>query len=90
MGPDYQTQLNQAKQIRIEKLVRKGRYAPNRTRPILVTFSHHCNTQDILANKRYLPEGIYANQEYSEETERERRFLRPILQAATKKSEYRR
>ena len=75
MGPDYQTQLNQAKQIHIEKLVRKGRYAPNRTRPILVTFCHHCNAQDILANKRYLPEGIYVNQEYGEETERERRFL---------------
>ena len=68
-------QLNQAKQIRIEKLVRKGRYAPNRTRPILVTFSDHCDAQDILANKRYLPEGIYVNQEYGEETEKERRFL---------------
>ena len=79
MGPDYQTQLNQAKQICIEKLVRKGRYAPNRTRPISVTFSHHCDAQDILANKRYPPQGIYVNQEYGEETERERRFLRPIL-----------
>ena len=90
MGPNYQMQLNQAKQICIEKLVRKGRYAPNRTRPISVTFSHHGDAQDILANKRYLPEGIYVNQEYGEETERERRFLRPILRAATKKSEYRR
>ena len=79
IGPDYQTQLNQAKQIRIEKLVCKGQYAPNRTWPISVTFSHHCNAQDILANKRYLPEGIYVNQEYGEETERERRFLQPIL-----------
>ena len=51
MGPNYQTQLNQAKQIRIEKLVRKSRYAPNRTQPISVTFSHHCDAQDILANK---------------------------------------
>ena len=75
MGPDYQTQLNQAKQIHIEKLVHKGRYARNRIQPILVTFSHHCNAQDILANKRYLPEGNYVNQEYGEETERERRFL---------------
>ena len=49
MGPYYQTQLNQAKQIRIEKLVHKGQYAPNRTQPILVTFSHHCDAQDILA-----------------------------------------
>ena len=79
MGPDYQMQLNQAKQICIEKLVRKGRYAPNRTRPISVTFSHHCDAQDILANKRYLPEGIYVNQEYGEETKKERRFLRPVL-----------
>ena len=54
MGPDYQMQLNQAKQIRIEKLVRKGRYAPNRIQPISVTFSHHCDAQDILANKRFL------------------------------------
>ena len=30
------------------------------------------------------------NQEYGEETEKERRFLQPVLQAATKKSEYRR
>ena len=55
MGPDYQMQLNQAKQIRLDKLVHKGRYAPNRTQPISVTFSHHCDAQDILANKRYLP-----------------------------------
>ena len=90
VGTDYQTQLNQAKQICIEKLECKGQYAPNRTCPISVTFTHHCDLLDILANKQYLPDGIYMNQEYGDETERERRFLRPILRAATKKSEYRR
>ena len=51
MGTDYQMQLNQAKQILIEKLERKGQYVPNRTRPISVTFMHHCDVLDILANK---------------------------------------
>ena len=69
VGTDYKMQLNQAKQIRIEKLEHKGRYAPNRTRPISVTFTHHCDLLDILANKRYLPDGIYVNQEYGDETE---------------------
>ena len=72
VGADYQMQLNQAKQIRIEKLERKGRYVPNRIRPISVAFTHHCDVLDILAKKRYLPEGIYVNQEYGEETEKRR------------------
>ena len=63
-GPDYQTQLNQAKLVHMEKLERKGRYAPNRTHPISVIFSHHSDVLDILSNKRYLPDGIFVNQEY--------------------------
>ena len=90
MGPDYQTQLNLAKKVCIEKLERKGRYMPNRIWPISVTFTHHSDILDILTNKKYLPDDIYVNQEYGEEIERERHFLQPILWAATKKTEYKR
>ena len=41
-------------------------------------------------NKRYLPYGVYINRQYSEETENNRRILRPIPQAAKRDPELKR
>ena len=53
VGPNYETQVQQARQIQIEKLVRKGRYSQNKIRPISVTFAHQRDLQDLLADRKY-------------------------------------
>ena len=40
VGPNYETQVQQARQIQIEKLVHRGKYSQNKIRPISVTFAH--------------------------------------------------
>ena len=89
VGPNYDLQLNQARQIQIEKLVRKGRYSQNRTRPISVTFAHQRDLQELLANRKYLPAGISISREFGKHTENECKFLKPILRAANNKTGYR-
>ena len=42
----------------------------------------------ILTNKRFLPQGVFADKEYSEETENNRRILRPIYRAARNNKSY--
>ena len=54
IGPNYETQVQQARQIQIEKLVRRGRYSQNKTRPLSVTFAHQRDLQELLANRKYL------------------------------------
>ena len=88
-GPNYDSQLQQARQIQIEKLVRKEKYSQNKTRPISVTFAHHRDLIEVLTNRKYLSAGISINKEFGEHTENERRFLKPILRAANNKSGYR-
>ena len=51
-------------------------------------FSNKFDVEQIFANRFDLNDGIYVNREYSKETERNRRLLRPILQAAKKLPEY--
>ena len=87
--PNYDAQVNQAQQIQIEKLVCKGKYSQNKTRPISVTFTHHRDLINIFTNRKYLPAGVSISNEFGEHTENECRFLKPILRAANNKSGYR-
>ena len=89
VGPNYETQVQQARQIQIEKLVHRGRYSQNKIRPISVTFAHQRDLQELLANRKYLPSGVAISKEFGEHTENERRFLKPILRAANTKTGYR-
>ena len=68
---------------------RLGRYNPARPRPIAVRFVHKKDVDIVLSNKKRLGEGIFVDRQYSDETENERRRLRPILTAARKYQEYR-
>ena len=89
VGPNYETQVQQTRQIQVEKLVRRGRYSQNKTRPISVTFAHQRDLQELLANRKYLPFGVAISKEFGEHTENEQRFLKPILRAANTKTGYR-
>ena len=88
IGPTYDSQVQQARQIQIEKLVCKGRYSQNKTRPISVTFAHHRDVIEILTNRKYPLAGITINKEFGEHTENEHKFLKPILRAANNKTGY--
>ena len=74
----------------IESLVQKRRYNPRKIRPILVTFTHLCDSQNILMNRKYLPDRVFVIKEFGERTENERRLLKPILRAANNIKEYKR
>ena len=66
---------------------RLGRYNPAWPRPITVRFVHKKDVDIVLANKKHFGEGIFVDRQYSDETENERKRLRPILTAARKYKE---
>ena len=75
-------QRDMARTLSIKKTVRLGRFNLDRCRPISITFTKFEDVEYLLANKCYLPKGIYLNKEYTAEIERKRKLLRPILKMA--------
>ena len=63
---------------------RIGSYSSMKTCPILVDFVYKYDAYYLLANKKYLPQGVYVDKEYCHETEESRRILRPYLRATRK------
>ena len=59
-----------------------------RSRPLEVTFNCKSDVEYLLENKRCLGRGIFADQEYGPETEKNRKLLRPILNLARKHENY--
>ena len=56
--------LDEAKKIDISYCMRIGRYRPDNSRPISVTFQRKEDKEQLLQDKRNLPLGIYVNEEY--------------------------
>ena len=77
-----------ASEIEIIRARRLGKKEDNRVRPISVEFSNKFDVEQIYANRFDFNEGIYVDRQYSKETDRNWRLLRPILQAAKKLPEY--
>ena len=77
-----------ANQMVLVKCKRVGKYRRDWPRSISIEFQYNQDVEYVLANRRYLRKGIFADKEYNEETERKRRLLRPILKAARNISEY--
>ena len=77
-----------ARNLSIKKTKRMGRFNPERCRPISITFTRSEDVDYLLANKRYLPKGIFLDKEYTTEIERKRKLLRPILKVAKQHLEY--
>ena len=82
-------QLQTARRIPIKKSTRLGKYNSHRGRPMLVQFVYQEDCEYLLANKSYLPQGVYVDRHYSEDTENKRRILRPIYKVARNHSSYR-
>ena len=85
---DPDEQLSCAKTITIERCKRLGKYVDGKNRPISMTLLKHSHVDFLLENKKYLPDGVYIDREYTKEVENNRRTLRPILKAARAKEEY--
>ena len=87
-GESDDDKMNQARNIPIKDVSRIGHYSAMCTRPVLVEFYHKSDAAFLLANRKELPSGVFVDKQYSEETERERRRLRPILKAARQHDNY--
>ena len=82
-------QLQIARRIPIKKSTRLGKYNSYRGRSMLVQFVYQEDCEYLLANKGYLPQGVYVDRHYSEDTENKCRILRPIYRVARNHSSYR-
>ena len=81
-GTSHHDQLVAARKILIKKTSQLGKYNPKRGRPISVTFVYNEDCEHLLANKKYLPRGVYADKQYSEDIKNTRRILRPVIRKA--------
>ena len=86
---DAGKRIEEARKFEIIKTKRLGNYNSDRCRPISVQFKYKEDADAILYSKRHLPKGVFVDRQYSYETERKRRRLRPILQAARRLPKYR-
>ena len=76
------------KNFEIRRCKRLGKYFKDLARPISVDFLQKDDTDYIVDNKSQLPEGIYADREYNQETERKLKLLQPILKAAKQHKDF--
>ena len=65
----YEGRLQMAKKATIISTHRLGPIGERKIRPVSVVFEKRSNVEYLMRNKRYLPNGMYADQEYSKETE---------------------
>ena len=83
-----QEQLEMAKQIGIKRCRRIGKYSEERDRPISIKFQLKEDMDYVLTNKSWLQHGVYIDKEYTEDVEKNREKLRPIIKAARNSTKY--
>ena len=83
-----QQQLDTMRSMPIKNVERMGKFNSKCGRPISVSFTYKEDADYVFENKSYLKKGIYLDREYNEETENNRRILRPIIKVARGKEEY--
>ena len=74
--------LKIARGISINGVICLGIYRDGQTRPISVSFDKQSYVETLFRNKKHLPKGVYIDREYTEEMEKKRKILRPILRLA--------
>ena len=87
LGRTIEERLNVGKKMKIRSTRRVGRYQHLTNRPIIVEFTNK-DADYLIYNKRYLPQGVYTDKEYSKETEEKRKELRPYFKAARRMPKY--
>ena len=81
-GTTHKEKLKKANGLDIMHTERLGRLNPKKGWPVSIRFVHKQDVDMVLANKKKLSKGVFVDQQYSDETELERRRLRPVLHAA--------
>ena len=87
-GDTPEIKLDKAREIRIEKMERIGRFNPIKGRPIAIKFASKRDADWIIEAKKNLQKGIFVDRRYCDASEYERKRLRPILTAARRLDEY--
>ena len=77
-----------ARRMEIKRACRIGHSNPQYNRPLSVEFKYRLDTDYIIENKGYLNEGVYVDREYTDEIERKRKMLLPILKTARHLKDY--
>ena len=77
-----------ARSVSIVKTEHLGRYRSGSNRPISICFEKSCHAETLFQCRKHLSKGVFVNREYTEEPERARKLLRPILKLAKTKPEY--
>ena len=88
-GNTDEEKLESADALQIVSTERVGKFNPKKGHPIAVKFMKKSDAEMVLDLKKKLRKGIYVDQFYSVETEKQRKCLRPILSAARRLEEYR-
>ena len=76
-----------ASEVEVIKIRRLGKKDEKCIRPVSIELANKYDVEQIYEN-RFNLEGIYINQEYNQETEKNCRLLRPFLKAAKKIPEF--
>ena len=74
--------LSMAQKVDITSCNRVDKFRHNYSRLISITFAKRDDEELFLSNKKCLPEGIFANEEYPPHIKRNRDRLQPILRLA--------
>ena len=74
--------LSGAKNMLIKQCKRLGRYQDNKSRSVSVELQLKQHADFVIENKKSLGSGIFIDREYSDDVERRRKSLRPVLKAA--------
>ena len=81
-GDSEEIKLDKARELKIEKIERIGRFNPTKGRPIAIKFASKRDADRIIEAKKDLRKGIFVDRRYCDASEYERKRLRPILTAA--------
>ena len=73
----------------IKRCKRLGRFQDNKSRAVSVEFQLKQDANYVMENKKSLRSGIFVDREYSNEVERRRKSLRPVLKAARELKDFR-
>ena len=82
VGDHFSERIAGAEKFSINSVQRVGPRRDMVNRPIRVNLNLREDAEYLVKNRKYLKKGIYLDYEYTEEVERERRLLRPVLRAA--------
>ena len=87
-SPEENERLIMAHRMEIKRAHRIRHYSPQYSRPLSVEFKYRLDTDYIMENRGYLNEGVYIDREYTDEIERKRKMLLPILKTARHLKDY--